>query len=79
MILSMDNESVKVPLYIEREEVTDFDMYIYGTKNVEEQKRDFFGKAMKRYADDIGVSAGELAKLTGISKSAVNYYFSEKL
>lgn len=72
----MDNELIKVPLYIEREEVTDFDMYIYGTKNAEEQKQDFFGKALKRYADDIGVSAGELAKLTGISKSAVNYYFS---
>ncbi len=72
----MDNESIKVPLYTEREEVTDFDMYIYGTKDAEEQKHDFLGKTLKRYADDIGVSATELANLTGISKSAVNYYFS---
>lgn len=74
--LSMDNKSIRVPLYTEREEVINFDMYIYGTKDAEEQKHDFFGKALKRYADDIGVSATELANLTGISKSAVNYYFS---
>ncbi|MCM1316432.1 MAG: helix-turn-helix domain-containing protein [Alistipes senegalensis] len=72
----MDNKSIRVPLYTEREEVTDFDMYIYGTKDAEEQKHDFLGKALKRYADDIGVNATELANLTGISKSAVNYYFS---
>ena len=72
----MDNELIKVPLYTEREEVTDFDMYIYGTKNANAQKQDFFGKALKRYADDIGVNAGELARLTGISKSSVNYYFN---
>lgn len=72
----MDNESIRVPLYSEREEVNDFEMYIYGTKNAEEQKQDFFGKALKRYANDIGVNATELAKLTGISKSAVNYYFN---
>ncbi|MDE7137923.1 MAG: helix-turn-helix domain-containing protein [Ruminococcus sp.] len=72
----MDNELIKVPLYTEMEEVTDFEMYIYGTKDAEEQKQDFFGKALKRYANDIGVNATELAKLTGISKSAVNYYFN---
>lgn len=73
----MDNGKLtRVPLYVERKKVIDFDMYIYGTKNAEEQEQDFFGKALKRYADDVGVSAGELAKLTGISKSAVNYYFS---
>lgn len=72
----MDNESIRVPLYSEREEVTDFEIYIYGTKNAEEQKQNFFGKALKCYANDIGVNATELARLTGISKSAVNYYFS---
>ena len=72
----MDNKSIRVPLYSEMEEVTDFEMYIYGTKNAEEQKHDSFGNALKRYADDIGVNATELANLTGISKSAVNYYFS---
>jgi len=72
----MDNELIKVPLYTEREKFTDFEMYIYGTKNANEQKQDFFGKALKRYANDIGVNATELAKLTGISKSAVNYYFN---
>lgn len=73
----MENDkTIRVPLYSEREEVTDFEMYIYGTKNAEEQKRDSFGKALKRYADDSEINAGELAKLTGISKSAVNYYFS---
>lgn len=73
----MDNNKLtRVPLYVERKEVTDFDMYIYGTKNAEEQEQDFFGKALKHYTDDIGISAGKLAKLTGISKSAVNYYFS---
>lgn len=51
-------------------------MYIYGTKDAEEHKHDFLGKALKRYADDIGVNATKLANLTGISKSAVNYYFS---
>ena len=71
-----DNRLIKVPLYSEREEVTDFEMYIYGTKNSEEQKHDSFGNALKRYADDIGVNAGELARLTGISKSSVSYYFS---
>lgn len=72
----MENSKIiKVPLYSEREKVIDFEMYIYGTKNTEEQKQDSFSKALKRYADDIGVNAGELAKLTGISKSAVNYYF----
>lgn len=72
----MNNELIKVPLYTKMEKVTDFEMYIYGTKDAEEQKQDFFGKALKRYADDIGVSATELARLTGISKVAVNYYFS---
>lgn len=72
----MDNKSIRVPLYSEMEEVIDFDMYIYGTKDAEEQKHDSFGNALKRYADDIGVNATELANLTGISKSAVNYYFS---
>ncbi len=71
-----DNRLIKVPLYSEREEVTDFEMYIYGTKNSEEQKHDSFGNALKRYADYIGVNAGELARLTGISKSSVSYYFS---
>ncbi len=74
----MDNSKLtRVPLYVERKEVTDFD--IYGTKNAEEQEQDFFGNALKRYADDIGVSAEELANLTSISKLAVNYYFSEEL
>ena len=72
----MDNKSIRVPLYTEREEVIDSTMYIYGTKDAEEQEHDFLGKALKRYADDIGVNATELANLTGISKSAVNYYFS---
>lgn len=72
----MDNESIKVPLYTESKEVTDFEMYIYVTKDSEKQKHDFLGKALKRYADDIKISATELANLTGISKSAVNYYFS---
>lgn len=58
------------------EKAADFEIYIYGTKNAEEQKHDFLGKALKRYADDNGVSMSELARLTGISKSAVNYYFS---
>ena len=57
-------------------DVTDFEVYIYGTKDAEEQKQDSFSKALKRYADDSGINAGELAKLTGISKSAVKYYFS---
>lgn len=68
----MNNESIRVPLYVEKAEVTDFDMYIYGTKDAEEQKQDSFSKALKRYADDSGINAGELAKLTGISKSAEN-------
>ena len=71
-----DNRLIRVPLYSEREKVTDFEMYIYGTKNAEEQKQDSFGKALKRYAEDIGVNAGDLARLTGISKSSVSYYFS---
>lgn len=65
--------------FINGEEVTNFDMYIYSTKNAEDQKQDSFSKALKRYADDIGINAGELAKLTGISKLAVNYYFSGEL
>lgn len=72
----MNNESIKVPLYSEMKDVTNFEVYIYGTKDAEEQKQDSFSKALKRYADDIGISAGELTNLTGISKSAVNYYFS---
>ena len=60
------------------EEVTDFDMYIYGTKNEDEKAHDSFGKALKRYADDIGVNTREIARLTGISKSSVNYYFNGK-
>ena len=72
----MNNESIRVPLYNEMKDVTDFEVYIYGTKDAEEQKQDSFSKALKRYADDSGINAGELAKLTGISKSAVNYYFS---
>ena len=36
----MDNELIKVPLYTEMEEVTDFEMYLYGTKNANEQKQD---------------------------------------
>ena len=71
-----NNRLIKVPLYTETKEITDFDMYIYGTKNVDEQKQDSFGKALKRYADDIGVNAGDIARLTGISKSAVSYYFN---
>lgn len=52
----MDNGKLtRVPLYVERKKVIDFDMYIYGTKNAEEQEQDFFGKALKRYADDVGV------------------------
>ncbi|MDE6679164.1 MAG: helix-turn-helix domain-containing protein [Ruminococcus sp.] len=71
-----NNRLIKVPLYTERKKITDFDMYIYGTKNADEQKQDSFGKAMKRYADDIGVNTSDLAKLTGISKSSVSYYFN---
>ena len=71
-----DNRLIRVPLYTERKEVTDFDMYIYGTKNADEKAHDSFGKALKRYADDIGVNAGDIARLTGISKSSVSYYFN---
>ena len=71
-----DNRLIRVPLYTERKEVTDFDMYIYGTKNEDEKAHDSFGKALKRYADDIGINAGDLARLTGISKSSVSYYFN---
>lgn len=53
-------------------------MYIYGTKDAEEQKQDSFSKALKSYADDSRINTGELAKLIGVSKLAANYYFSGK-
>ena len=73
-----DNRLIKVQLYSQRKEVTDFDMYIYGTKNEDEKAHDSFGKALKLYADDTGINASDLARFTGISKTSLSFYFNGK-
>lgn len=68
----MNNEPVKpyVPLFTERKKPVDYESYIYG----DEREVDSLGRALKRYADEIGLTRKQLESLTGISRTSFYYY-----
>ena len=72
----MNNEKNKfsVPLFSKRDEPKDYKTYIYGS----EPDEDTFGKALKRYADEIGITQAQLAELTGISRSSFYSYYNDR-
>ncbi len=71
----MNNEKTKlrVPLFTEREEPENYETYINGAV-----PDDTFGKALKRYAKESGLTQGQLAELTGISRSGFYYYCKDQ-
>lgn len=69
-----DNPKLRVPLFYEHEEPEDYKTYIYGS----DPDDDTFGKALKRYADELGLTQGLLAELTGISRSSFSCYFNDR-
>lgn len=74
----MNNDSkLRVPLFTEGNEPEDYELYIYGTLDVAERKQDSFGKALKRYADEVGLTQEQIAALTGISRSCFYYYCND--
>ena len=64
-----DTAGLRVPLFIEREEPENYELYIYGTLDAAKRKKDTFGKALRRYACDSG--------LTGISRFCYYYYCND--
>ena len=50
-----DTAGLRVPLFIEREEPENYELYIYGTLDAAKRKKDTFGKALRRYACDSGL------------------------
>lgn len=72
----MNDDSIKprVPLFTEKPEPKDYKRYILGNGD----EKDSFGKALKRYVADTGLSVTQLELLTGISKSSFYYYYNDK-
>jgi transcriptional regulator with XRE-family HTH domain len=70
----MNNESteLRVPLFYEGEKSKNYELYICGN-----EPDDTFGKALKRYTDEIGLTSGQIAELTGISRSGIYYYYRD--
>lgn len=71
----MNNESTKllVPLFSEKTEPEDYDLYITGN-----EPDDTLGKALKRYADELGLRPGQVTDLTGISRSGIYSYYKDQ-
>lgn len=72
-----DTAGLRVPLFIEVEEPENYELYIYGTLDAAKRKKDTFGKALRRYAGDSGLTQGQIAVLTGISWSCYYYYCND--
>lgn len=71
-------EEVHIPLFTECNEPDDFDVFVYGKKHLEERTQDNFGKALRRYLDDVSLRSNQFARLTGFSKASVSYYLSNE-
>ena len=77
--MSKQKSAPRIPLFSERREPPNRDKYIYGSEKYEDKVKDTFPKAFSRYMSDSGpdgkkVSARKLHTLSGVSKSAINYY-----
>lgn len=77
--MSKQKSAPRIPLFSERREPSNRDKYIYGSEKYEDKVKDTFPKAFSRYMSDSGpdgkkVSARKLHTLSGVSKSAINYY-----
>ena len=77
--MSKQKSAPRIPLFSERREPSNRDKYIYGSEKYEDKISDTFPKAFSRYMSDSGpdgkkVSARKLHTLSGVSKSAINYY-----
>lgn len=68
-------KEIKVPLYTDSEAPKDRDNYCLGGA---EPKTDTLGAALERYADDAHVSQSDLSRLTGLSMSAINRFYSNE-
>ena len=69
---------IRIPLFSELKEPDNYDVYVYGTEQLEGKQQDTFTKALNRYLDYYGINVRELSLLSGLSKSGIYYYFSGK-
>lgn len=59
-----NDDKLRVPLFTENNEPEDYELYIYGTLDVVEYKQNSFGKALKRYLDEAGLTQANKYSLT---------------
>jgi hypothetical protein len=71
-------EIIRIPLFSELKEPDNYDVYVYGTEQLEGKQQDTFTKALNRYLDYYGINVRELSLLSGLSNSGIYYYFSGK-
>ena len=69
--------AVFIPLFSDKAEPQDFDVYVFGSNEPSDKEKDTFRKALKRYLADYNVSPTQLAELTGISRTSIYYYLSD--
>lgn len=72
-------DAPRIPLFSERKEPKNQDLYVYGSENSSEKEEDTFADALSRFMADSGpdskkVSPRKFHVLSGVSKSAIYYY-----
>ena len=77
--MSRKKKAPRIPLFSERKEPKNKDLYIYGSEDTSDKENDTLPKALFRFMADSGpdnkkVSVRNLAILSGVSKSAIYYY-----
>lgn len=55
-------------------EKTDYDLIVYGTKNLYKQLTDTISAALNRYMESKGIGTRKLSRLTGIPKGTISRY-----
>lgn len=73
-----DLHTPQISLFSEHEEPQSYEVYVYGTDDLNEQNKDSFCVALCRYLDEINISQKTLARLTGIAPSTLSRYLSGK-
>ena len=73
-----DLHTPQISLFSEHEEPQSYEVYVYGTDDLNEQNKDSFCVALCRYLDEIHISQKTLARLTGIAPSTLSRYLSGK-